>query len=294
MPQAEITSPESAVQSLAPLQVLYEAEALPALDLPEQLQSLYGGSALGFAERRLYASFVSTLDGAVAIPSVPRSNRLISAGSAADRFVLGLLRACADVVLIGSGTLHGSPDSRWTPDRAYPPARAAFRELRRSRGQPAAPTLAVVTGSGELRASHPALAAGALVLTTERAGQGLRRRLPAAATVLALGEGTRPDPGLAVEALRQRGHRLILSEAGPHLFGALLRAGLVDELFLTHSPLVAGRSPQNSRLHLVEGAELLPGLRRHGRLLSVRRHEAHLFLRYAFGSGSNETPSADA
>jgi riboflavin biosynthesis pyrimidine reductase len=52
----------------------------------------------------------------------------------------------------------------------------------------------------------------------------------------------------------------------------------VDELFLTLSPLLAGDAGPDSRLHLVEAADLLPpvGLR----LLSLRRQEEHLFLRY--------------
>jgi len=42
--------------------------------------------------------------------------------------------------------------------------------------------------------------------------------------------------------LRERGHALILSEGGPTLFGSLLTADSVDELFLTVSPLLAGRT----------------------------------------------------
>ncbi len=70
-----------------------------------------------------------------------------------------------------------------------------------------------------------------------------------------------------------------MSEAGPHLFGSLLAAGLVDELFLTSSPRFAGRG-SGTRLGLVEGAALLPALHRDAQLLSVRRCDDHLFLRY--------------
>ena len=72
---------------------------------------------------------------------------------------------------------------------------------------------------------------------------------------------------------------LILFEAGPHTFGAFATAGLIDELFLTVSPLITGGSAQ-SRLSLVEGVEPdRDGLVR-GELLSLRRHRGHLFLRY--------------
>jgi riboflavin biosynthesis pyrimidine reductase len=53
----------------------------------------------------------------------------------------------------------------------------------------------------------------------------------------------------------------------------------VDELFLTVSPLLAGRGDA-ARLSLVEGVELIPQTRVAGRLRSVRAHGSHLFLRY--------------
>lgn len=260
-----------------PLEVLYEAGGLPAYDLPGELRSLYGGP-LGFGEPRVVANFVATLDGIVAIPGVAHSNRLIRAGSEADRFVMGLLRACADVVLLGSGTLHGSPRTLWTAEHAVPSLSPAFAELRRRRGQPPQPLLAVLTGSGELETAHPALAAGALVLTTEAGSERLQGRLPDACAFEVLGAGTAVDPAAAVRALRHRGCRLILSEAGPRVFGSLLAAGLVDELFLTTSPLILGRPGSDVRLGLAEGADLRTDDRL--RLLSLRRQDDHVLSRY--------------
>lgn len=264
-----------------PLEVLYEAQHLATDVLPEPLQSWYGGP-LGFPERRLVANFVSTIDGVVAVPALTHSNRMISDDSEADRFVMGLLRAFADVVLIGSGTLHGSPRTMWTAHHAYPAAEPAFRELRQRRGQPSAPQLAVMTASGTLDVDHPALRAGALVLTTERGATALRNRLPDASPLVVLPGATTVRPQDAVADLAARGHKLILSEAGPRVFGSLLAAGLVDELFLTQSPLIAGRSPQSPRLGLVEDTALIPNSRRQGQLTSVRRHHDHLLLRYTF------------
>lgn len=264
---------------MEPLELLHEDPELPAFDLPSELQDFYGGS-LGFQEPCLYANFVSTVDGVVAIPSLVQSSKLISGDSESDRFVMALLRACADVVLIGSGTLRGSPRSRWTPERVYPAAGASFAELRRRLGRPPEPELAVLTGSGSIDPAHPAVAAGAVVLTTEQGAAALRGRLPAASTLIPLGTGNEVDPRAAVDVLHARGHRLILSEAGPHVFGSLLESGLVDELFLTLSPLLGGRLAPSERLALVEGTELLPAVRVAGRLASVRRRRAHLFLRY--------------
>jgi riboflavin biosynthesis pyrimidine reductase len=270
---------------MKPLELLWEEEGLPTFDLPGELEVLYGGG-FGLGSPFVYANFVETLDGVVAIRSEPRSNRLVSADSEADRFVMGLLRACADAVLLGSGTLHGSPTSLWTAERAYPAAADSFAELRRLLGLSAQPELAVLTASGSLDPDHPALEQGAVVLTTETGASRCRHRLPGAVEVVALGNGIEVDPGAAVAHLRERGRRSILSEAGPHVFGSLLAAGLVDELFLTVSPLLAGRSEAGQRLGLVEGRELLPVQAAAARLLGVRRHDAHLFLRYAFGISS--------
>ena len=52
------------------MELLFEAPGLPAFELPEELAAVYGGS-LGFEEPRVFANFVSTLDGVVAIPSLP-------------------------------------------------------------------------------------------------------------------------------------------------------------------------------------------------------------------------------
>jgi len=193
---------------------------------------------------------------------------------------MGLLRACASAVLVGSGTMLASPQGTWRPERVYPAAAEAFAELRRRLGLAERPTVACVTSGRSFDPAHPVLAESAIVLTTEAAAPGLRGRVPAAAEVVAAGDGDSVDLALALERLRERGHALILSEGGPTLFGALLAAGLADELFLTVSPLFAGRAG-HTRPALVEGVELLPAIVRRGRVLSVRRYDDHLFLRYA-------------
>jgi riboflavin biosynthesis pyrimidine reductase len=276
---------------LPPLEPLYEAPRLPQFDLPEGLAEAYGGP-LGLSEPLLYANFVASLDGVVALPGEIQSNRMISAHSEADRFVMGLLRSFADAVLVGAGTLRGSPRTTWTAEHAYPPAALPFGELRRLRGRPPRPTLAVLSGSGSLDPRHPALEEGALVLTSDRGAARLHGRLPGAATVLAIGAEAPLDPAAVVAALRERGHELILSEGGPIAFGALVAAGLVDELFLTTSPLLAGRSPGSSRPALVENAELLPATTIDCKLLTLRRAGSHLFLRYQLSKTPFETRNA--
>jgi riboflavin biosynthesis pyrimidine reductase len=260
----------------SPLELLWEADGLPAFDLPTELAKLYGGP-LGFDEPRVVANFVSTVDGVVAIPSVPKSNRLIAAGSEADRFVLGLLRACAGVLVIGRGTLAASPRSTWSPAEAFPEAAEAFAELRRRLGLPERLGVAVLTRSGLLDLTHPAFAAGAVVVTTDHGAAELAGSLPAE-SVIALGPSL--DPVAAIAELKAHGHRLILHEGGPHAIGPFFENRLVDELFLTISPVLTGRDSLDRRLALVEDTDLLPGGPLAAHLLGIRKDEDHLFLRY--------------
>ena len=258
---------------------IYEREGLPRFELPLELHRLYGGD-FSLPERSVYANFVSTIDGVIAIPGFRRSNRLISDDSEPDRFVVGLLRACADVVLVGSRTLRGSPNALWQAQEAFPPAASSFAELRRLLGLVGEPQVAIVTASGSIDPAHPALREGALVLTTARGAATLEGQLADTSQLVVLPGNDRVDARAVVDFLRSRGHERILSEAGPTLFGSLASAGLVDELFLTVSPLLAGRSTLEPNLGLVEGASLLPSRRLGGRLLSARVHGSHLFLRY--------------
>ena len=265
---------------IEPFRVLSEDEDLPRWDVPAQLSELYGG-AIGLAEPCVIANFVESLDGVVSVPRLPRSHAILGDESKADRFILALLRACADVVLVGSGTLLASPEGTWRIDRAYPPAAEALAELRARRGRPEQPLVAVITAGGSFDPAHPVHEAGTLVLTTEDAAPRLREAVPDASEVVAVNDGDSVDLAVAVRLLHDRGCSVVLSEAGPSLFGSLLALRLVDELFLTVSPVLAGRAADTPRLGLVEGVELIPETRVAGRLRSVRTHGSHLFLRYA-------------
>jgi len=139
----------------------------------------------------------------------------------------------------------------------------------------------VLSANGGVDPAHPVFRRGGLVLTTDEGAAFLAGRLPAE-QVVALGPGPFLDVTAAIGALRARGHALILSEGGPRVFGSLLAAGLVDELFLTVSPLLTGRLLGDERLALVEEADLVPGGPQQMDLLGIRRDGGHLFLRYGF------------
>ncbi len=267
---------------IEPFDVLYDTD-LPRDPMPEQLERIYG--RLGFPRRVIYSNFVASLDGVVSLGSKPSSGSAISGHNQPDRFLLALLRAFADAVLVGAGTLRATPGHRWSPEHVYPGAASSFADLRKRLGRKAQPRLVLLTASGDLDVSHPAVADGATILTTSRGARALDGRLPASCDLVTLGESDVVDISRAIAELRERGHEVILTEGGPHVMGELVEHRLLDEAFITVSPVLAGRDGE-TRLGMIAGAELLPGRREWSRLLSVRRHGDFLFLRYDLRSSA--------
>jgi riboflavin biosynthesis pyrimidine reductase len=273
-------NPPEIAPTLAPageaLELLFERSNANALPLPSELMAIYQGS-LGLPQVCVFANFVASLDGLVALPGDTESGQIISGKSAADRFVMGMLRSCADAVLLGAGTFRKSRGHLWQPSRIYPPAAALFAEARRGLGLRAQPLLVLVSGSGDLDPSEPAIE-GAWLFTTKQGEAKLQGKLPSGTRLTVL-DSERIHPQEVLDALRAEGLARVLTEGGPSLFAELVQRELVDELFLTSSPALFGRFPNDDRKSLTDGLDL-GGARLE--LASVRRHGSHLFLRYAF------------
>ena len=266
------------------LELLFESPDLPRFPLPDALAACYGG-ALGFSQPRLYANFVASVDGVVALREGTNSGSVISGHSAADRFVMALLRACAGAVLVGAGTFRATPGHLWHAGQVYPAGAALFAELRGRLGLAPEPLLVLISASGNLDPSHPALRHPTLVATTSEGAARLRGRLPEQTQVAALADG--PISMAAVlSALHERGHRLVLTEGGPTLVGQLIAEGLLDELFLTTAPSLFGRTANDGRKTLVEDVDISGSALA---LLSARRHGSFLFLRYALSHALRAT-----
>jgi len=192
---------------------------------------------------------------------------------------MGLLRAFADAVLVGAGTVRAEGlRARWTPEFVFPVATEAFAALRKTLKRQQAPRLVIVTAHGELDPTHRALRDGALVLTTTATASRLRKALPRATEVRAISDGGRIPVDEILTALKADGYQTILSEGGPQLFGELLARNLVDELFLTVSPKLLGQPGGFfGIIRSVDFGRTFKG----SRLLSVRQADSYLFLRYA-------------
>jgi riboflavin biosynthesis pyrimidine reductase len=281
---------------MQPLQTLLDrASPADAPVLIAELRQSYGGD-LQFpqAAGRPYVigNFVASVDGIVSyrIPGKAGGGE-ISGFSEPDRFVMGLLRASADAVMIGAGTLQATAARHvWTPEAVYADAAAGYREYRGTvLGKPAAPITVVVSASGVVDLSRPMFRNSAIPIRILTTGKG-RDRLHAAGAadlpstevaVLEHADGT-IHPATMLEYLHQTcGVRLLLHEGGPKLFGEFVGAALVDEFFLTISPQIVGVNSERPRPTMVWGTDFTPETAPWLRLLSIKQHGEHLFLRYS-------------
>jgi riboflavin biosynthesis pyrimidine reductase len=182
------------------------------------------------------ANMVASVDGA----ATGGDDRSGSLGTPADARVFAVLRALADVVLVGAGTVRAEGYREL-------PVADHLRAARAAAGLPDHVRLAVVTRRGDVPADLTTGARPPLVVTGA-AGAAHARDLVGPDRTLVVPQRDDPDsPDLpaAVAALRARGLTHVLAEGGPGLLGDLLAADVVDELCLTTAPtLVAGPAPR--------------------------------------------------
>jgi riboflavin biosynthesis pyrimidine reductase len=236
----------------------------------------------------IIANFVSSLDGVVALgPGEPNAGGgEISGFSEADRLMMSLLRGLADVVVIGAGTVRVGKNHVWTAAHVQPDLAATFAAWRAEMWLTPQPTTVVVSASGNLDPTHAGLnsrGVPVIVATTTSGAERLSHvQFGPNVRVAAVGTGDTVPAGALLEVIRALGGRLALCEGGPHLFGELLRARLIDELFMTVAPQVIGRDEAAHRLGMVEGTSFGEGQGRWAGLTSIRRAGDDLFLRYRF------------
>ena len=208
----------------------------------------------------LRVNFVTSLDGAVEEDGHSRG-----LSSPLDQRLLQLLRVHADAVMVGAGTLRheGYGAMRLKGDL---PVR------RQQRGRPEQPTLVAVSAALDLDPGHRMFTEAPvrpIVLTHAASPEDRREALAAVADVILTGESV-VDLAVGQAELAGRGLTHVLCEGGPHLFGGLVAADLVDELCLTVSALLTGpgagrivagpvrNEPQSMRLvHLIEADDAL-------------------------------------
>lgn len=249
----------------------------------------------------IYSNFVQSLDGIVSLLGEHASGGEISQSSA-DRWLMDLLRACSDGILMGMNTLRVERRLRGTKSRGivFQAVEPAMLELRRRLGKGHQRNI-FVTSARDLDLSQWKVFDGDLVdavIITSPAGtvrlSGAQKSHPHV-DIIPAGADETIDLPEALRKLRQHlGIEHLLCEGGPSLYGSLARADLIDEKFVTVAPVEVGQCvpPQQERLPSEEGGNPLirpnvfggPGFTKetmtHWTWLSCRKSGDHEFNRY--------------
>lgn len=165
----------------------------------------------------LRLNLVSSANGSAAGPDGTSE----SLTSASDRRILGVIRELSAAVLVGAASVRTE----------------GYQVPRRSR-------LAILTSTGDLRGHRldPEQAERVIVVCPAEAADDARRAVPGALILVASASAGRIDPADALAVLRDAGCSSIVCEGGPTLAGAMLEAGLVDDVCLTTSPVLRDAS----------------------------------------------------
>lgn len=212
-------------------------------------------------------NFVESADGAVTI-----SGRSEGLGGRTDRELMQVLRAMADVVVVGAGTVRVEGYGGVDVDDDL----VAWR---RSHGLEDQPALAVVSGGLRLEPGDDVFLGTRhrpVLVTTDAALRTRGDAFAPVATLISAGIDT-VDLRIMLDVFAERGWTRVLCEGGPHLFGSLLGAGLVDEVCVTLSPLLVGGDAGR----IVRGAD--ESARRVRLLHALPDEEGFVFLRYRAG-----------
>ena len=220
--------------------------------------------------RWVTANMVAGLDGAAAV-----DGRVAGLSNAADRALFVELRAEADLVLVGAGTVRSE---RYGPVELTEPQIAA----READGRSPTPPIAVVSRSLAFDWSAPLFtsdrAPRPVLVTCAAADDDRRAEAARHAEVVVAGDGA-VDLVDALEQLAAAGFRRVLTEGGPALLGELIELGLLDELRLSLAPVIGG-DPLAIATPAPPGAAIGPRSLTTFDLADVRQEGDHLFLRY--------------
>jgi 2,5-diamino-6-(ribosylamino)-4(3H)-pyrimidinone 5'-phosphate reductase len=190
-----------------------------------------------------------------------------------DKKIMDRLRAEADAVLVGAGTLRADDP----PLHVRDPEMIAYR---RSLGKPDGLVNVLVTASASIdpasRFFSDAMAQDRIVATVEDAPADRLERLRVHASVWTVGRGS-VDLAELMSRLKSRGIERLLVEGGGELNWGFVRDDLVDELYVTIAPAILGGRNAPT---LCEGEGLAMNERRRLRLVSTEIVDGEIFCRY--------------
>ena len=240
-----------------PLSPLAPEPARPVHDL---LAAVRPQARAGADRPFVFVNMIATADGRAALDGSTRE-----LGGEADHELLLELRTIADAVLIGTGTVRAEGYDRLV--------RSEERRARRiAAGLAEDPVAVLLSRRFDVPWEAGLFQAPEQPVLVYTGVAGAAPDVPAPVEVVVLDD---PTPAAALADLRTREVRALLCEGGPTLFGGLVAAAVVDELFLTIAPLLTGDETEPA---IVSGGRLAQpaGME----LLWTLRSGSELFLRY--------------
>src|SRR5262245_41288245 len=218
-----------------------------------------------------FINVATTVDGKLA----PANRRFVPFGTRRDLELLYDLRADADAVIVGARTIDSAPGH-------YGPGPARYRKLRMQRGLTEYNLRVIVSGSGTLNPRADVFRhrfSPIVVLVSGRAPLRNLLKLEAVADEVKVFGEDRFDFVAAFQWLRKSWKvKRLLSEGGGELNFALLRLGLVDEIYQTVSPFILGGRAAPTLADGLGFNSVNEAVRL--RLKSVKRSDDELFLVY--------------
>ena len=276
----------------------------------EEVQEVYGDLMFGdVPESRpiTYASYVMSIDGKIAYednevgPMIAKKNLLDAGGASADFWVLNLLRANCDGILIGSGTLIKEPDYSGS---AYDPE---LLSARKEEGKPTAPWTVIVTKTGKkIPFGNPVFSSEEIPVVVATSPEGFKNLkqeirkeyyvLPPADSevhkdeikqklkdnrgkiaVIVTGTGHETDSRELLCILRVMGMEKVLIES-PAYCHHLMKEDLLDEIFINTSCVFVGGSATGIGTN---GQSFLSTDHPHAEIVSIHMHSPHfVYTRY--------------
>lgn len=218
----------------------------------------------------VYLNMAMTADGKItsATREYPKFTSLV------DRRTMDRLRAEADAILVGAGTLRADDPPLHVRD-------PEMQSYRRSLGKPEGLLNVLVTASLSIdpasRFFRDVGVVGRIVATVDDAPSDRVDALHGMAEVWRVGRGA-VDLGELLRRLKARGVERLLLEGGGEMNWAFVRDDLVDELYITIAPAILGGRDAPT---LCEGKGLVMSEQRRLRLVSSEVVGNEIFTRWA-------------
>ncbi|MEM6431298.1 MAG: dihydrofolate reductase family protein [Deinococcota bacterium] len=285
---------EAAATPLQPFTVLFDdrdVDVANSLELPPSVQQTYGSPwRIPANTRYCYANFALSRDGRISYNEPDHmGGGDVSGFNRHDQWLMGLLRARADAVIMGDRTLQIEPEHLWTSAYIFPDDAGSFAALRKQEGRKPTPLAVFLSLTGDILPTAHTFQQddiSILIATTKegeaRANAQLVGHVKAHVEVMNLenADASGVDLPRLMDVLEHDcGVFTSLCEGGPRAYASMIAAGLINDEFLALCPNVIGSSPDKPRPGLIEGVSFSVGQAPQSQPVSLHKAGHHMFLR---------------